>query len=231
MLYILPLIMLFLIVVYFIPLTVKIDFKNDNICFDIETNIYMLFLNIYSCKMNFKRADENDRLEIKINTVFRIVLYHLLIDTANLDFSSNGIKYNIRKKSLFKKQKENNKKIFSMHDTANIMSFINRNLIITAKAIHNFLKSIVFYKFDLFMFIGLKDAAYTAIINGFVCSVVYMGFMPVYNNSTFLVNPNINIKPFYGSNKLNTNFNCIFKIKCGNIIINGIKFLTSLRWR
>lgn len=233
MIYILDFILFFLIFIYFLPLKTRINFKNDNVCFEMETNVYAFFLNIYSCKMYFKRVDQDDKFEMKINTILGIRLYHLSIDIANLELLNDkpGIKYNIHKKTLLKLQKRNDRKFFSIHDTARIIFFISKNYSTLVNTIFNFLKSIVIYDFNLSVYIGLKDAAHTAIINGFAWIILSIGFMPIYNNSTFLVNPNINIKPIYGNNKLNTNFNCIFKIRCGNIIINGIKLLSSLKWR
>lgn len=226
-------ILFILIFIYLLPLKISINLKNDNICFEMEINVYAFFFKLNSCKIYFKRINENDKFEVKINTILGIRIYHLSIDFANLDLLNDkpGVKYNIYRKTLLKLHKRNYRKTFSIRDSAKTMLFLKKNCYTLINTMYNFLKSIIIYDFDLNICIGLKDAAHTAIINGFAWSILSIGLMPIFNNSTFLVNPNINIRPFYGNNRLNTNFNCIFKIRCGNIIINGIKLLTSLKWR
>lgn len=193
-------ILIFLILLYFLPLKIKIKANKEekNISLEIASNIF--FVNF----LTFKLQKEPEKEEF----YFKIFGIQIL--------KSAGTK----KLERTKKERKFSTLDIGYKDFFKIIEFLK-----------DVLKDTIVYKFYLNLKIGLEDAAWTAILNGSLWGIIYTALMPIYNNATFTNAPEVYITPYYGQNKLEGNLICIFKITCGNIIINGIKFLGSLNGR
>lgn len=193
-------ILIFLILLYFLPLKIRIKANKEekNISLEIKVNIFSLnFLSF-----TLQKEPETEKLYLK-------VLGIQIIKNAG-----------IRKLNKTKKSGKILTLDMGYKDFLKILGFLK-----------NMLKSTIVYKFYLNLKVGLEDAAWTAILNGSLWGIIYTALMPIYNNATFTNAPEVYIIPYYGRNKLDGNLICIFKITCGNIIINGVKFLGNLKGR
>ncbi|MBE3592569.1 MAG: DUF2953 domain-containing protein [Thermoanaerobacter sp.] len=193
-------ILIFLILLYFLPLKIKVKANKEekNISLEIAANIF--FVNFLTFKL--QKESEKEKLYFKI---FGIQIP-----------KSAGTK----KLKRTKKKRKFSTLDIGYKDFFKIIEFLK-----------DVLKDTIVYKFYLNLKIGLEDAARTAILNGTLWGIIYTALMPIYNNATFINAPEVYITPYYGQKKLEGNLICIFKITCGNIIINGIKFLGSLNGR
>ncbi|MBZ4655659.1 MAG: hypothetical protein JG759_207 [Thermoanaerobacter sp.] len=190
-------ILIFLILLYFLPLKIKIKANKEekNISLEIVTNIF--FVNF----LTFKLQKEPEKEEL----YFKVLGVKILKSTG------------AKKLERTKKEGKFSALDIEYNDFFKIIELLR-----------DVLKDTVVYKFYLNVKIGLEDAAWTAILSGSLWGVIYTALMPIYNNATFTTAPELYITPCYGQNKLEGNLICIFKITCGNIIINGIKFLEFL---
>jgi len=193
-------ILIFLILLYFLPLKIKIKANKEekNISLEIAANIF--FVNF----LTFKLQKEPEKEEL----YFKIFGIQILKNAGT------------KKLERTKKERKFSTLDIGYKDFFKIIEFLK-----------DVLKDTIVYKFYLNLKIGLEDAAWTAILNGSLWGIIYTALMPIYNNATFTNAPEVYITPYYGQNKLEGNLICIFKITCGNIIINGIKFLGSLNGR
>ncbi|SNX55401.1 DUF2953 domain-containing protein [Thermoanaerobacterium sp. RBIITD] len=234
-LYIIAFFIFVIIMIYFLPLTIKIKFNSIGKNFIFDIYVYVLyFFKIGLYNMYYKSVDENDRLEIVIKTLFGIKLFNLVIDVANLTMKDKKpvIEYNIHRKSLFKIiHKKNNNKVFSFHDIKRILHtmYINKDNFYNTYI--NFLRTITFRKLNVEITEGFNDAALTSIFYGLINGILYPVVTHIYYNTKFLARPQISIKPYYGKTVLESSFDCILDFRYGNIIINGIKLIKNFKWR
>ncbi|WP_028991915.1 DUF2953 domain-containing protein [Thermoanaerobacter thermocopriae] len=191
--------------------------------------IFLILLYFVPIKIKLKAYKEEKNISLEITTnIFLVNFLTIKIQKENekeqLDFKIFGIKMH-KSEDAQKLNRLNKEKKFSTldircEDFFKIIEFLK-----------DMLKDAIVHKFYLNIRIGLEDAAWTAILSGFLWGIVYQALMPIYNNATFTAAPEVHITPSYGQNMLEGNLICIFKISCGNIIINGIKFVGSLKGR
>lgn len=222
------------VIIYILPITIKISFSNYDKNFILNIYIYMLrFIKIGFYDMNYKRIGEDDRIEMSLK-LFGIKLFSIVVDAANLIMKDKKpvIKYKINKVFFLKFfQKKNEKKLFSFHDISRIVNLFYANREVICEMSSNIQKSIVIRKFNLNITEGFNDAALTSILYGIINSVVYAIIVPVYCNTKFKDIPVISIKPYFGKNILESNFNCILDFRYGNIIVNSMNFIKNFKWR
>ncbi|HHW56655.1 MAG TPA: DUF2953 domain-containing protein [Clostridia bacterium] len=199
-------ILIFLILLYFLPLKIKIkvDKEEKNISLEIETNIF--FVNFLFIRFSFISGKEE--------LFFRVL----------------GIPF-VKRKRTKEAKKKGEKKEDDKYFFSNLLDLEYRDFFKIIDLLKDILRNTVVYKFYLSIKIGLEDAAWTAILSGSLWGIVYTALMPIYNNATFTTLPEVYINPCYGQNMIEGNLICIFRVTCGNIIINGIKFLGSLKGR
>lgn len=233
--YIVIIIFFLLFLLYFLPVTVKINFHNVNKNINYEAYLYILYVfKFVSYYGEFKSIKENDRLEMKLKTIFGIPIFSLIIDVANLTIYEKKpvIKYKIHKNSLFKLfHEEHNRKIFSINDVKKILHLAMINKHDFQNTYINTLKSLSIRKLNFNLEFGFNDAAFTSIVYGLINIIVYNLFSKIYYYSNFRNNPSFSINPNFGKLRLVTSFNCILDFRYGNIIINSIKFLKNFKRR
>lgn len=228
------LIIVLIIVIYTLPMTIKICFYNYGSNFILNIYLYILrFIRIGFFDINYKRIDENDRIEMSLR-LFGIKLLSTVVDVANLTIKDKKpvIKYEIHKAFILKfPKKTGEKKMFSFHDISRMSNLLYSNKNVIYETSLNIKKSIVIRKFNLNIKEGFNDAALTSILYGIINSVVYTIVVPIYCNIRFLNKPSISISPYFGRNILESNFNCILDFRYGNIIVNSIKFIKNFKRR
>lgn len=232
--YILLIIILIIIVIYTLPITIKICFNSCGSNFILNIYIYILrFIRIGFFDINYKRIDENDRMEMLLK-IFGIKVLSMMVDAANLTIKDKKpvIKYKIHKAFFLKfPKKVEDKKMFSFHDIYRMSNLFYSNKKVIYETSLNIKKSIVIRIFNLNIKEGFNDAALTSILYGIINSMVYTIFVPIYCNIRFLNKPSISISPYFGRNIFESNFNCILDFRYGNIIVNSIKFIKNFKWR
>lgn len=95
----------------------------------------------------------------------------------------------------------------------------------------NFFEKIYLHQLVFTAELGVRDALASGILCG--TAWAFAGIINSYiNNNVKLRNfrNNINIKPLFTQNKLNVNFQCIFSLKLGHIIVAIVKILIRSRW-
>lgn len=197
------------------------------ISFGLLVFIFLVALYFLPLKVKVKSRKEGGTisLEIEINIFFVKLLrfnLHSFEGSKSSVLKVLGINLNIEKrgKDLYKKSGE------SLGISAKNMDFFE-----ILRIFKDMLKGTVVYRFYLAIKVGLEDAAYTAILTGSLWGMVYTAIMPFYNNAKFLNPPEVHIMPIYGENRVEGDLICIFKTRCGNIIINGMKLWNNLKGR
>ncbi|AFK86898.1 MULTISPECIES: DUF2953 domain-containing protein [Thermoanaerobacterium] len=228
------LILLVVIFIFIYPMTFKMHYDNYGVNFILNIYIYIVrFAKIASLNVNYKRIDENDRVELSLK-IFGIRLMNVVVDIVNFTLKDNRpvIKYEVHKAFFLKfPQKSEKRKMLSLHDVHRIIDLFNSNKIMIYEMSKSIKRSIVIRKLRLNIDEGFNDAAFTSIVYGIINSVIYTLIVPVYCNIKFLTKPYISINPHFGENILKSDFDCILDFRYGNIIVNGIKFLKNFKRR
>jgi hypothetical protein len=172
-----------------------------------------------------KKERENISLEIEINIFF----VNLIKFALNQLGKSKSMIFRILCIDLKGKEGQNDflgKKSDGLNIDIRSINFLD-----LLQVLKDVLKGTAVDKFYIALRIGMEDAACTAISTGSLWGIVYTSLMPIYNNAKFLYPPEVHITPVYGEEIFEGNLICIFRSRCGNIIINGMRLWYILKGR
>jgi len=203
MLYFLLAIVLISVLLYFMPVIVRIDVKKDN---------------------------KNDNVTIGIRTLYGLVKLKSEIPFLMIVFENGkpALKYkleiaNKKRSKLFARFT----KMLSLSEGEGVLALYKRNKNRITSIIKYMARKTQINDFNMKLGLGAGDAAATGILYG-VTWIVIGNIMTFAQSHLNLYEPRIAIVPVFTSYQLTVDFSCIINLKLGHIINAGISAIPVL---
>lgn len=186
-----------------------------------------MFFTPLKFNLGLKRVKNNDSILFSVNLYF---LKIAKVEVNYLDFlfrkDSNELRYNIILKYIFPiLLNKKRKKQVSYKRMREMLSDIFELYIKYLKAINYITKRTYINKIDIFIQLGLYDAALTAIFAGFLYTVINTILALTSSYIKFTDVPAVSIKPDFNELRFDLFANSIIVIRLGHIIIGGFLIL------
>lgn len=203
MLYVLSAIAVILILLYFMPIVVRLDIKKDN---------------------------ENDKITIGIRTLYGLIKLRSEIPFLKIVFENGrpALKYKVEVAN-----KEKSKllarftKILSMREGEGLYKLYKKSGHKFLPVLRYIMSKTRISEFNLKLSLGTGDAALTGILYG-VTWIVIGNIMTFTRSLLKVYNPRVAVVPIFSRVQLSLDFNCIINLKLGHIINAGIRALPAI---
>jgi hypothetical protein len=193
----------------------------------------IIFFTTVQISIYFKRKGKDDKVKTNFKAWFGLI--HIRTEIPVIDFSKDlsGTEYQMEIESP---NETIDKTKFKMHPQEIVQ--VNQRLYNWIKKIHDlheivkkFLKTIRLDKLEWRSKIGTGDAAQTGVLTGvgwgFKSSLIGL----ISSHVTLRKIPRIHVQPLFQEKRLETELECMIRLRIGHAIIAGIRILLNLRKR
>ena len=198
-------IFLFIILILFLPINLRIDYKRKGQDDNFQLNIYT-FIKILGISINIPYLQNKFRSSIT-QLFSEVDLFFLKIKS---DKESTAVEKEIDWGNM---EIEKIEKLLTLILDKTFIEIIISTLKIRCRRF--------FWKTEY----GMSNPAYTGISNGFIWMLKGVLIKLTYDLLIFLCEPELNVKPDFYNEKFYTHFSGIFSAVLGNIILTLIKLL------
>jgi len=176
----------------------------------------ILFFPIY-ISIIIKKNSDNNFLIIKLN-ILKIINYKYELNLG--DLIKQDKKMTVKTNEEANASKRSNKRKTPLQ-IGNIIKYYNKlNNKKNVAFIEYIFKKVKVINLKIILNLGLDDAAITALVNGFIQSILYL-ILSIFQNLKNIDDYFIDIVPQFNRSIFHINFNCIIKLKLVYIIIAG----------
>ena len=191
---------------------------------------YLLLISKIYIEIIYKRSSENDYILVDVYAMRRLIAYRMEVPIIKLAESKDVFWLESAIKAVQSQEKNHPKReerimkktteLFRNHPRKlrQKMKELYYYTRLYCKAIERILKLVVCEKIYWKTKFGSEDAAITGMITGLLwtCKALLMNRL---KRRIFLIGePDIAVKPIFGYNKFDVDFQCIFSIRLGNVI-------------
>lgn len=187
----------------------------------IITTLFVLLLLVlffpFYISISVKKEDEKDVLMLGLK-IFKVIKLNYEISLIDLISSENKIVLGFNRKTNISR----NNISLRMENVNHYYNKFKESKRQNKVVIDYILKKIKFINLKAVFKVGFEDAAITAIITGFLWSILYM-ILSILFNYKEIEDYNVDITAEFNKSIFQVDFNCIIKLKLVYIIIAGYK--------
>lgn len=191
---------------------------------------YLLLISKIYIEVQYKRSSENDYILVNVSALRRLIVYKMEVPIIKISENKDIFWLESAIKAVHSQEKNHPKKeervmkktteLFRNHPRKlrHVMKEFHYYTRLYCKTIEKLLKLVVCEKICWKTRFGSEDAAITGTIAGLLWTGKAL-LMSRLKRRIFLIGePDIAVKPIFGYNQFDVDFQCIFSIRLGNVI-------------
>lgn len=180
------------------------------------------------CVMYHRRGD-HDQLKTQIRLLWGLL--RLRYDISMADLTKKGLQVKEKRVPPYPGKKKRRRKRFTLATLqrwARESRYLQKRIVHLYEVFRQFLSHVVCERLTWVSKIGTGDAAETGVMTGVVWSVkaTLIGMLGSYIR--WDRSPDLNVRPFFEKEILDTNLNCIIRFRVGHAILAVLRLLTRI---